>query len=425
MHCNSKTHKTAASLAIGLLILLSFRGSMSGVTALRAMMLRGTDILHAGEAQTPTTSYKYLFSFRHDDIVTCAAFSTDGRRLATGSELGTVLVTDIESRKEIAIKNPDSRDNGVVGLTFSQDGQFLVVGGYGNKSGGGEIKILRTSDYTSMISLDAPGDKEISSVGLSPDNKWLFSSDRGDVWVWNLKTRSVAWHRAFQDSAIFFDGDHEVLLVERSASLGVPTNQIVFLNLIDFRAERLAESKGCPARETLEDGVAEVSADEPLPGEAREHCDGEVGEPVALDIGDDYCALGDPRKSGEELRRVIQGEIVQHHRRQHEVEAVPAEGQVTRVAAHVPDFREAARASRSACHRLAVSVDSNDLQWTASLAAPLHQPACDVAGAAADIQHPDLARWNTRNQRRHAHDNASSAAAEAVGGGQLVQRSPG
>ena len=238
MHWNSKTHKTAASLAIGLLILLSFRGSMSGVTALRAMMLRGTDILHAGEAQTPTTSYEYLFSFRHDDIVTCAAFSKDGRRLATGSELGTVLVTDIESRKEIAIKNPDSRDNGVVGLTFSQDGQFLVVGGYGNKNGGGEIKILRTSDFTSMISLDVPGDKEISSVGLSPDNKWLFSSDRGDVWVWNLKTRSVAWHRAFQDSATFFDGDHEVLLVERSASLGVPTNQIVFLNLIDGKVTR-------------------------------------------------------------------------------------------------------------------------------------------------------------------------------------------
>src|SRR6266446_1732533 len=199
----------------------------------------------------------------------------------------------------------------------------------------------------------------------------------------------------------------------------------VSLNPPAYESRVLGKAGQLPARETLEDGVAEVSADEPLPGEAREHRDGEVGEPVALDIGDDYCALGDPRKSGEELRRVIQGEIMQHHRRQHEVEAVRAEGQVTRVAAHVPDFREAARASRSACHRLAVSVDSNDLQWMASLAAPLHQPACDVAGAAADIQHPDLARWNTRNQRRHAHDNASSAAAEAVGGGQLVERSPG
>src|ERR1700716_3054999 len=115
MHWNSKTHKTAASLAIGLLILLSFSGSMSRVTVVRAMILAGTDILHAGDAQTSTTSYEYLFSFRHDDIVTCAAFSKDGRWLATGSELGTVLVTDIESRKEIAIKNSNSRDNGVVG----------------------------------------------------------------------------------------------------------------------------------------------------------------------------------------------------------------------------------------------------------------------------------------------------------------------
>ena len=187
----------------------------------------------------------------------------------------------------------------------------------------------------------------------------------------------------------------------------------------------LGKAGQLPARETFQHGAPELRANQPLPGEACEYSDSEVGEPVALDIGDDYRPLGDPRKPGEELRGVIEGEIVQHHGRQHEVEAVRAEGQVRRVAAHVLDFCEAARARRRAFHRLAVSVDSDDLQWMASLAAPLHQPACDVTAAAAHIQHPDLARWNTRNERGQAYDNASSAAAEAVGGGQLVQRSPG
>ena len=203
------------------------------------LILCETNVSRADGTQTGTPNYEYLFSFRHDDIVTCAAFSNDGRWLATGSELGTVLVTNIESKKEIAIKHPDSRDNGVVGLRFSQDSQFLVVGGFGNKNGGGEIRILRTSDYTIVISLDVPGDKVISQVGISPDNKWLFSSDRGDVWVWNLETKSVAWHLASEDAAVSFDGDREILLAGRSASLGVTAGQIAFLNLVDGRVNRI------------------------------------------------------------------------------------------------------------------------------------------------------------------------------------------
>src|ERR1700756_1885895 len=201
----------------------------------------------------------------------------------------------------------------------------------------------------------------------------------------------------------------------REVSLNSPAREPCGLD----KASQLA------AREPRQHGTSELRTNQPPPGEAGEYPDGAVGEPVALDIGDDYRPLGDPPKSGEELRSVIEGEIVQHHRRQHEVEAVRAEGQVTRVAAHVMDFREAARASRRACYRLAVSVDSDDLQGAACCAAPLHQPPRNVAAAATHIQHPDLARRNTRNERGHAHDNASRAAAEAVGGGQLVQRSLG
>jgi hypothetical protein len=146
---------------------------------------------------------------------------------------------------------------------------------------------------------------------------------------------------------------------------------------------------------------------------------------VALDIGDDYRALGDPPKSGEDLHGVIEGEIVQHHRRQDKVEAVGAEGQVTRVAAHVLDFRKTARPSRRVCHCLAVSVNRDDLHWVTCFAAPLHQPPCDVTAAAAHIQHPDLACRNTRNERATLMTTLrGEAVLHGRDGGQLVQRSP-
>src|ERR1700682_6258710 len=63
----------------------------------------------------------------------------------------------------------------------------------------------------------------------------------------------------------------------------------------------LGKAGQLPARETFQHGAPELRANQPLPGEACEYSDSEVGEPVALDIGDDHRPLGDPRKPGEEL----------------------------------------------------------------------------------------------------------------------------
>ena len=118
---------------------------------------------------------KYLFSFRQDDIITCAAFSPDDRWLATGTEVGTVMISDMQSRKEFVLKNVQPVDNGVQALRFSQDGKMLVVGGHGEKKGGGQIKVLQTSDYKTVASLDLPGGGIASFVDLSLDNKRLLS----------------------------------------------------------------------------------------------------------------------------------------------------------------------------------------------------------------------------------------------------------
>ena len=171
--------------------------------------------------------YKYRFSFRHDDIITCAGFSKDGRWLATGSELGTVMVSDMQSRKQLVIKNPESRDNGVQTLRFSQDGRLLLVGGFGNKTGGGEIRVLRTSDYAPATSLDTSGGV-VDFLDVSPDNKWLISGDARTARVWNYQDKRVTWTLSLPNSTLEYDGDRTLLMgvgnVGRSAHLEVESD---------------------------------------------------------------------------------------------------------------------------------------------------------------------------------------------------------
>ena len=206
-------------------------------------------------AQGSEPCYKYLFSFRHDDIITCAAYSGDGRWLATGSELGTVMVSDMQSRKEFVLKNPNSRDNGVQTLRFSQDGQLLLVGGYGNKKGGGEIQILRTKDYDVTMSLDTSG-VMVDFLDLSPDGKWLISGEGRTARVWNYQEKRVTWSLSLEDSALGYDGERMLLIgvgkVGRSANLevkaggkekpvtaAVAAGQIVLFDIIDGKMARI------------------------------------------------------------------------------------------------------------------------------------------------------------------------------------------
>ena len=74
--------------------------------------------------------------------------------LATGSELGTVIVVDLATQKQRKIESLHPDGNGVYVLNFSQDGELLLTAGSGFKNTG-QIKILQTSDYSIVQTLDA------------------------------------------------------------------------------------------------------------------------------------------------------------------------------------------------------------------------------------------------------------------------------
>jgi hypothetical protein len=155
--------------------------------------------------------------------------------------------------------------------------------------------------------------------------------------------------------------------------------------ILELRSSGEASEFG--AREALQNGTAEMAADQPTAGEAREHADGEIREPVPFDIGDDYGPLGGPRECGEEARGVIEAKIVQHHGRQDEIEAARSEGQGTGIALHVPDFREAARASRRATASALRSIA------TTRNGRPASRPHCTSPRA---MSPPPLPTSNTR-----------------------------
>ena len=84
----------------------------------------------------------------------------------------------------------------------------------------------------------------------------------------------------------------------------------------------------------MQDSVPEVPADEMIAGEGREHADGETGKPMTFYIGDQHGAFGYAREGHEEPLGITQGEIMQHHRRDDEIDggralrAVSGAGQV-------------------------------------------------------------------------------------------------
>lgn len=115
---------------------------------------------------------------------------------------------------------------------------------------------------------------------------------------------------------------------------------------------------------------------------------------------------------------------MQHHRRDHKIEAAWTEGQSESVTANMLDFRQSMRTSGGAGDCLAMAVERDDVERAADLARPVHQPQDNVAAAAAHIENPELARWEPRGERGEIDENAWCATAEAVRSGQLVKRLP-
>ncbi len=156
--------------------------SRPGRTAARLLLLVAAVATGSG-ARADDPPFKFLFSYGQDDIVTCGAWSADGRSLATGTEVGTVTVTGLESRESRAIPAVLAVGNGVQSLRFSPDGRMLVAGGWGDRDEGGDVAVLRTGDWAVAARIDAHRGRTVRFVDVTADGEAVLSADHLHVVV--------------------------------------------------------------------------------------------------------------------------------------------------------------------------------------------------------------------------------------------------
>jgi WD40 repeat protein len=138
--------------------------------------------------------------------VSCVAFSSDGKTLATNghdhdqSEGGTMVrLWDVATAKEKA--SLKGHTFGVASVAFSSDGKTLVSGGGGPRSEGyvrGEVKLWDLSTGKEKASLKGHLDG-VFAVAFSPDGKLIASGSGefasngqpgpGEVKIWDAATR--------------------------------------------------------------------------------------------------------------------------------------------------------------------------------------------------------------------------------------------
>ncbi len=122
----------------------------------------------------------------HSLMCRSAAFSPDGRRLATGGDEGTVRVWDVEQKRALVACQGHERP--VNGLAFSPDGRLLA-------SAGEDAKVILWDPATGTEARTLLHAGPVKGLSFSPDGRRLATccersprEERGAVRVWEVTT---------------------------------------------------------------------------------------------------------------------------------------------------------------------------------------------------------------------------------------------
>jgi WD40 repeat protein len=117
----------------------------------------------------------------HTDVVSCIAFTADGKQLATASFDKTVRVWDLATYK--VTKTLTGHSDFVYSVAFSPDGQWLV-----SASKDRTIKMVETATGKSLLTFSGM-DQDVLTVAVSPDGRQIVSSGlESQLFWWNPKT---------------------------------------------------------------------------------------------------------------------------------------------------------------------------------------------------------------------------------------------
>lgn len=120
----------------------------------------------------------------HTDFVVDAQFSPNGTYIASISYDGTVRVWDAKSLKPMALLRKHS--DRILCMAFSPNGDHLVTGGL-RTSRKGTVIVWNMRQLSCVR--DLKHDFDVAGVEFSPDGRFLITTDRYNLYVWD----SVDW----------------------------------------------------------------------------------------------------------------------------------------------------------------------------------------------------------------------------------------